>query len=656
MQIRNTLIRRGSPLLLLGAALLLAAFGPAPAARAEQSRAVQAVDDALKELLPPPDLADEYKKALDERAKTLKKLTDDNSPLNTLGDMAEALLLQTWGDDRLSFTGGADSSAVDRAAREALLKRLLNGVKADLKWGEDNHDPDLRAAVVTLVGEFGASARSGYLGARRGNRLLVEGLPQFTQVIANLADRDRSPEVRIASASALAKLQSDPLVDATQVRPPEADVTPPRPVTIPAQRPLLKDPNVEVRRAAARALGDVLRGTRAADRGGYASSPVVEPSRENLVSFGPQVARLAGSVLADTETDPEVRRLCADALLQVGTSLNTKLRSAELVATLHKQFRPVVDALWEQTAALSKASRDADPEVRRMALRVLEEMGDVRVHWVHPETLPVAPIPEIRPPLKPGPRTQAAPAGMGEVQLTYLAQPAPAKAPGEPPPLGDAIPALMRALQDPEVRIRLAAVDALEAITARTGNDTLAQEMGKGPAAAAARGLTRALTDPDRFVRWAAARTLGKTAPLNDAQDGPQVEAAAVAGLARLLSDRDPDVRLRTALALEHFGKAAQSAVPALAVAASRGDLEARISASHAIEMIGGHAAEAVPALALGLTDPSVRLRRTVASALDAYGADARQARPALNRALADDDPEVRRLVSNALIKIGTRR
>ncbi len=201
---------------------------------------------------------------------------------------------------------------------------------------------------------------------------------------------------------------------------------------------------------------------------------------------------------------------------------------------------------------------------------------------------------------------------------------------------------------------RLAAVDALEAITARTGDQTVGQELGKDSAATAAKALTRALSDPNRFVRWAAGRTLGKMAPLDDVDSDHGVEQGAVAGLVRVLGDPNPDVRLRIAIALERFGKAACAAAPALALAASRGDLEARIAASHALEVIGGSPEVAVPALAAGLRDPNVRLRRSSAEALAAYGTQARPAQAALNRSLRDTDPEVRRLASDALIKIAT--
>jgi len=652
----------------VGLALLLTTFGPA---RAQEQRRysppVEALRQALDQSLPPSDLTEELNKALKDRAKALKELTDDRSQLKTMGDITQALLLPNWMYEKSS--SGPDISKVDRDAREELFERFVRLSKKGLAWGEQTRNPTLRAAVVTLIGEFAANSRSDYLSAHRGSGQLLDSLPQFTETLADVAKTDRSPEVRAAAARSLAKLQSDPIKENTP-RSDDLELPLTTPVTVPALRALLRDPDAGVRRAAAAALGDLLRGTRAADRGGYAASPSVEPERTNLPQFGPQVAEAAGAVLAGREDDAEVRRLCADALRQVGETLNVKVRSGETAVEVHRQLRPVINTLWAQTDALTKTTRDPDMLVRLTALRALEEMAAVRLHWLHPELLPLAPAKEPVPakpsPLPfPKPAAAAPGAATGLALTNATAQAPPARFRDEPPPLSDAIPALVRALGDDDVRNRLAAIDALETVATpnavrrtnpRPGDQTFAQEVGKGPAALAARGLTRALSDHDRFVRWAAARTLGKMAPLGDTEDGERVQQGAVAGLARVLADPDPDVRLRVALALEQFGDGGRAAIPALAVAASRGDIEARIAAVRAIKVIGGNPDVAVPVLAAALGESNVRLRRIAGEALARYGPDAGAATDALNRALRDSDPEVRRLASDALIQIGTDR
>jgi HEAT repeat protein len=646
MFIRDCLARPAGPPI-AAAALLLSLLAPLAQAQQSASPPVEAVRRALRLQPLPSDDPKEVQKGLDDRKQLLLTLTDGKSKLQDPGDIAQALLLPDWYEP---LSGTAESRKVDQDVYNVLVTRFLGVLRADLKAADKT--PDVRAAVVTFIGEFAASARSG-VGGQRSNRLLPPDIPRFTEVVADVATHDPAPEPRVSAAGSLARLQSDPRKDGV-----------PQAVTVPALESMLKSSDVPVRRAAAQALGDLLRGTRSADRGGYAASPLVEPSPDNLPEFGPSVAKAAGAVLNGKEPDADVRRLSADALVQVGSTLKTKLRPAQITDELHRQMRPVVDALWAQTAAIERACRDSDPRVRNAALRALEQMGDVRQAWLSPSAEPLRTPPPLDKPrggsTKP-PRLTVVPVPdeMSDLTLTVAVTQAQAVKPKEEPTtLADTIPAVVAGLRDERVRNRLTALDAMATITQRADEQrTIAQDLGAKPAAEAAKAVTRALGDSDRFVRWAAARTLGEMAPLSDVDNGESVERGAVNGLARLLFDADPDVRMWSAQALEKFGKAAQPAVPALAQAATnRGDLEGRISAAHAIAAIGSHAAEAVPALASDLVDPNVRMRRTAAEALSAYGPDAAPAKAALNRALFDPDPEVRRLASEAMLKIGSKR
>jgi HEAT repeat protein len=628
MHIRDLLSRPSVRAPLLGLALSLTAVWLAPPALAQRSNPVQALDRALSQPLDPSD------KDASKRKETITKLVAN---LKTPGDMYLALLLPNWGDERNRAPSTLDDVAkekaiqADRDVRKELLLRFLGEVKAAAKAPS----PDTRAAIATLVGEFGASARGSFT-RREGesNLIVLENLGEFVEPLANLA-KDKDPEVRVAAARSLAKLRVDPKA------------------TVAALTSLLKDPDRTVRRAWAEAVGAVLRGTPAADRGTF-TPPIIEPTLQNLVAFGPEVTKVTAGVLADRNNDTDVRVRCASALLQVASLLSSQLRGGTTVApNVHKDLEPVMTALREHAREISGAVSDPDPEVRFLVLRALEELGDARYRWYHSEALPNEPRPEAAPERKPLGRAPA-PADLSDLRLvavTELAQPA---GEAQDKVLAGVARDVVGGLKDPDARNRRAAVDTLEAITAHVPDRGVAEELGKGPAAQVARSLIRALSDQDPFVRWASARTLGKMAPLDGVEDGATVERGAVAALARALCEEDPDVRLRVAGALEKFGSAAQPAVPALARAASVGDVEARIIAAHAIAVIGGHPEEAVPALAAGLTDPNVRLRRAVAEALSRYGADARAARPALQRALWDTDPEVRRLASDALLSIGS--
>jgi HEAT repeat protein len=601
MHIRDILPRRRGLAPSLGLALLLAtALGPAPQAQAQQRRdPLTDLQLALGRFYPEPQT----------RKSALEKRVD---ALDNLGDMAQALLLQGWLDDS---TVGMDTDAYkfDREVRTGLLNKFEKRFAEVAEKGNEV----ARAAAATLVGEFAASARSASVSGAGKNLLLIDRLPDFLKPLANLAEKDKADSVRAAAALALAKLRAEPKQTAA------------------ALERLLKGADVPVRRAAAAALGDLLRGTPAADRGGIAAV-VATPRPEEVISFGQEVARAAAAGLADR--DVEVRRLSAAALLRVASEFNSQLNFGYEPDVVHKRLKPLSTALWDQAGAIAKAVNDPDPAVRFSARRTVEEMGQARQRWLNPPL-------QALPPPKPEKPVRAPGGGVGEVSLVYLPEPAPAAKDDLLPGLLTTVPALIDGLKDPDVRGRLAALDALEAIVTRTGEATTAEEIGEKPATDIGRALVRGLSDPDRFVRWASARGLARLAPL------PSVERGAVAGLVRM-RDQDPDLQMRAAFVLERFGEAARPAVPALAARAARGDTEARILAIHALGAIGGDADDVVPALAAGLGDSNVRVRRGAADALSRYGAAAKDAQPALERAMRDSDPEVRRLAADALLRI----
>src|SRR5262249_62046752 len=109
-----------------------------------------------------------------------------------------------------------------------------------------------------------------------------------------------------------------------------------------------------------------------------------------------------------------------------------------------------------------------------------------------------------------------------------------------------------------------------------------------GARAEGTRALARALAAPVLFVRWAAARTLGKLRYTETADD-------VVPPLVKLVTcDEDLDVRLASATALERYGPAAGAAVPELARAVNAGDVELRVAVIRALQGIGTAAAPAI--------------------------------------------------------------
>lgn len=213
---------------------------------------------------------------------------------------------------------------------------------------------------------------------------------------------------------------------------------------------------------------------------------------------------------------------------------------------------------------------------------------------------------------------------------------------GDPTPPGDPFPeawsplrsALEPRLADPDPQVRLAVTQAMESL---------------GDAFEARAYLRRATTDRIVFVRWAAARALGRSAPAKPETDAV---AADVAALARLTNDPDPDVRTAALTALARFGPAAQSATDLVLTAAGRGDVEPRVAAVKALGALQTDADRTVPVLIAGLEHSDLRLRRVAAAGLTRYGPDAKAALPELRKAVASDDPELRLAAAEAILAI----
>jgi HEAT repeat protein len=164
--------------------------------------------------------------------------------------------------------------------------------------------------------------------------------------------------------------------------------------------------------------------------------------------------------------------------------------------------------------------------------------------------------------------------------------------------------------------------------------------------------IVRASKDRDLFVRWIAARTLGKLGQQPSKLSQKQTDLVLEA-LGRLLGDDDLDVRIAAAKAIELFGPAAAPVVPVLTQRVNRGDAEFRIAVIRALEEIGPAARAALPAIARELRQIDPRLRAEAARSLGRFGAAA--GRPylrELTRLNNDPDSEVRRAASSAIINI----
>jgi HEAT repeat protein len=644
---------------------------------------------------PLPDPVDEFRKALNTdtagprlgkdkadnekaleawRAFRRRNLREHAARMRSLGDLSRALLLSEWDNQRvLSLV-----EPINQEIRGELRTRFQEGLSRVLESGTYNQ----QIAAAALISETAGAAR----GQPQGNDVLTLLSDLSEPVIALTSSPD--PTVRAAASIALSRI--DPRPEDKAVGALEKELTGGAPAS--------------VREAAARAMVELVQvmGSQVVPSA-YFREPLKEPGKGGLPklpppkpdlslddramlerlhkpwrTFGTLIVRAVSQHPRAGLLDPDVRvrRLCANACQQFSTGFSSLIRATPLpilpppererpwsdedrkavererqrIQDRFEFFAPVYRVFQEAAPALAQAIDDEDAEVRLVARRMADDMASARQFMRQL-------LDSFPPPPRPNPlgRRQGAPADGkvtgwqgGKVKtvtsslvtlslcsLVTLSSAGLADDPDGPidpllrePPV--IIDALVQGLCTKDVRSRLAALEALES-------------MG-GQAAPVIPALIRALQDENRFVRWAAARTLGKFAPR-------QAEAIVAAEIP-LLCDLEPEVRGAAAAALERFGDKAQSAVDALTKTVEDIDSEVRIAAMKALVAIGSDAASAVPAIAKSLSSDNPRVRRTAADTLGRFGRLAAAAVPELRKALTDTDQEVRRAASEALIKV----
>ncbi len=200
---------------------------------------------------------------------------------------------------------------------------------------------------------------------------------------------------------------------------------------------------------------------------------------------------------------------------------------------------------------------------------------------------------------------------------------------GDGPGTAEDVPALAKALEHAEVRVRTEAAEDLGLI---------------GPAAAAAVAalLEAAAEDADPLVRLEAAKAVASIEPKND-KPLPMLIAA--------LQHESPMVRQRAAECLGDLGPDAKRAVEALIKAAGDADPTVSWAAIDALGQVGPDAAPAVPTLVAALKDAN--LRGAAVDALGQIGRQAQAAIPVLEKMLTEDEPPFRWTAASALVRIG---
>jgi HEAT repeat protein len=334
-----------------------------------------------------------------------------------------------------------------------------------------------------------------------------------------------------------------------------------------------------------------------------------------------EVVRVAPLGLGDP--DAEVRARCADAIRvcaqvfavffqrQLEESKNIGILTPRSPAEV-EAMKAVLKAFQEAGPRLAGALEDPDVDVRLFVVQALERLSDARYRLAE-EPINVAAVPN-------------------KIRLV-------------PPEAADPLRnfaegdwrAVSRLLTDPDARVRRGAVNFFEFFP--EARPSVVPELG------------RALCDPDRFVRWGAARGLGNFSK----NYGPRQAVGVVPSLGKVLFDADFAVRIAAAATLEALGEFAEGAVPELGRAIHFGDVDNRIACLYVVQSIGPERTRSlVPSVTEALAYQDPRVRRVAAETLGKFGPLARNPGTvaALRRALGDDDQEVRINASEAILQI----
>ena len=582
------------------------------------------------------------KEALEYRK---ENLTAKAKNLVYLGDLARVLVLQEW-----STQGNREVLAIDNVVRDELGDRFVASLRKVLL---DSNIPD-QVAAAQLMGEAAAAVRAQ--AASHGNylraRLSTMG-PDLEQVIKGPAV---DPGVRAAAALALGRIEADPTL------------------TVNTLKAALGAKEIVVRRAAARALVEAVQIATTKKPETTSSVPNAVPEKDKVVSVGSGVTRAASEGMRDP--DPLVRRNSVEAILDIAANAillvpkefspsdfpapeRKALSNIEVDAIKSKRrdvekeqqdLAPLLTAFEKAAPVVAKVSAsDEDAGVRIQARQVLQNFALVRAKL----NQRINSVPKLEGGMPPEALLDTIPAPRqgGPIIVPFVldeegrparavTRPVAAVQPAQPPkpvaadPLGDglrrALDDVVKGLSDPNVRGRLAAMEVLEA-------------MG-GEAAPALPAITNSLADPDKFVRWAAARTIGRMAPLQPSLTMPK--------LAALSADIDLDVKMAALIALQRYGPEASAVLPQIVTAASHGDGEGRIEAMKALEAIGLAAVPTIPVIVGNLNQANPRVRQSVCEILGRFGTKAAGAEPALLQAMKDPNPDVRCAAADSLLRV----
>jgi HEAT repeat protein len=537
--------------------------------------------------------------------------------LRTLTDLGQALLLLEWNlpqqDDQVV--------RLNASMRARVVEKFEKAARAMLR----NGPPRGKEAAARLISEIGVKVQgvganhSGAMGPLSGD-------------LARLL-KDPDLQVRVAAIDALGK------------------TNPPIDVVVPALTNVFTSDKVEARRAAASALGNLVK---IASKDLYKKEPGsgVVVTRDELVNLVIAVAPIAGRCAEDD--DAEVCKRSLDALNQVAVALANHLIADHLPRTDFPPVLPSSEIVDAVTAVVPWSTSSGLIAGLYLAKTISEDFTYIyklQVEAERTELLPVGKSLERQAPhfraalvrqdegIRLAARKTLAEIGYCRVRLQLRQQSVPpfdnAHFPREQDPIfglyRKVLPELDEGMNDPNDAIRLATLEALE--------------MLRDDAVIALDPLKKGLHDSDHFVRWAAVRIMGRIPPAEGAKLVPDIAAQ--------LEQPDLDLRRMTAMTLDRYGAYAKAAIPALRKSIFADDPDMRKAAIAALAGMGTDITQsAIPDLIRALGDDTDTVRRAAADALGRYGPAARDAVPALTKMQQSDDAEDRKAATYAVLQI----
>lgn len=534
---------------------------------------------------PTTDPVEQVRWTLQHRVKPTEReleLVRWSKQLATITSLRQALALSEWRDDEPD----PYLAPIDGQARLVLIKRFEERLHAVLQ----GHDATRQLAAARLLGEMGIQVRG-----KKGQTSLTATLaPDLARLV-----KARQSSVSEAAAWALGRVYASPAV------------------TVPPLAELLRTGDGPQRTAAAEALSQSIQVV-AELAGPHRRWPsVASANRADLI----RTVRAVLPVVSAGRSDnlPTVRCQAMRALKETAAALRVQaesgtedhepLAAADRRIKLRKrleadqqELRPLAQALREQIPGAVASLEDSDRPVCLAATQALETTAEARLVLLqHRDRLmEVAGDKTVE-----GPATDV---------LEYA--------------LLSAVDPIAELLTNSDVRLRLAALYVLETL-----------HTDAAPAVAAVAKVTR---DENSFVRWAAARTLGRMAPREPVQ--------AVPALARLAEDPNGDVRLTALAGLERFGPAAKAAVPELRRSCAHREAATRVWTLRALTALGKEAGPALPEVVQALAATEAEVRLGAARVLARIGPLDEKALEALRKALQDSDAAVRTAASDALL------